>query len=1312
MVLALAARRSVAVAAATALLTTGGVAGGLLSSPALAAAATVTSATPAVIDNTGSTPITINGGGFTPQYDTVDFIPTFASAVSLPSVKATVDTATSTANALKVTVAGANAAPGAYTIRVVQTLVGGVSPATTTCTKCLTIVGDRANVSGSSYGASTGGTSRGYRALDVKGSGLARGAFVRFYNPDGSLDSKLTFTPGDPNNTATQGYISSSLIRGNYSAAAGYTPGRHVLKVVNTDGGTGTTSDFYQPDFVAGGVSPSSLGQGAQQRTVTITGQGFRPGAYLMIQDLDTSSASDISWGAATVNDAGTTISAPVTVRGDATTGTGRTVTVVGPDGGVLSVSNAFHVNPGPGLTSLNQPALGQGAVQDVTINGSGFATSGGTPTFTFSGTGVSAMTKSNTASSAVVTVAVAANAAVGGRSVTVTNPDGGAATLSPTTDLLGTTTYPFTVDAGPVLKSVSPASAAPTSNPAITVTGQNFDAVNGMTFKVIDPATGAVDPAISVGAVTVTDGGAADDTASFTLTITGAAAGLRTVVGQNKGDFGTASCAGCFGVDSLSVSPVGASNTGSPSLTITGSGFSGSSTVQLVRAGTQSYQAPIPGTSPVVSGGGTQLVADFDLAGVAPGPYNVVVTTGPVTKSCSGCFTVTAAAPTLSTVTPSTGGQGATGRTITLTGTNFWPGETVTVSGTGVDVRNVTVVSTTQITAVLDIAQDAATTARDVTVTNADGVQSATKAGGFTVNAKPTVSGVAPTSLGQGAKAQTVTVSGDGFDDALTPAGVNFGPGVTVTAVSVAQGNGLPGPLATPDTITATVSIAEDAATTKRDVVVTNPDAGSGTLAQSFTVNPGPKVSAVSPLALKPSTTGQAVTISGTGFASNAVPSIAGVTLTAVTVSADGQTITATAATDATKGARDVVVTNPTDHGVGTCAACLYVAVPPGPPTGVSVQQPSPPSTLKVNWTAPVDDGGAPITSYYVSANRLNSNGTTGAVAGTPATVAGDATTGTVTDLTPGVTYRVFVVARNAAGQSPETVATATGTVVGVPTTPVVTAKAGDQRVTVTWTTAAPNGSAVTGYKVAVGSGTPIVVGPSVRSYTFTGLTNGTSYTFKVQATNGYGDSTAGTASATPRFATRLYISRTPGVSTSGQAVTFYGKLTRAGTGAPIVGARVTVALTPDVGKGEQAFPVTDINGVYKYTTKPVYNLTFRAGFSGDADDAGVITLAYRQAVMTKVTVTSPASGGYTSASSPLKVTGTTSPNKAGSTVYLSRYSGGRWITVGKGTVATNGSFVVYGTLPVGDYQLRAGVAAAKGNAAGNSATFVSHRR
>jgi len=111
-----------------------------------------------------------------------------------------------------------------------------------------------------------------------------------------------------------------------------------------------------------------------------------------------------------------------------------------------------------------------------------------------------------------------------------------------------------------------------------------------------------------------------------------------------------------------------------------------------------------------------------------------------------AGCSGVASLAPTLlptlSSVSPNSGTQGQT-VAVTLTGTNFGPGATISVSGTGITASNVTVVSSTQITAMFAIAASAPTGPQNITVTGlgiASGVQA------FTVSLlPPTVSSTNP---------------------------------------------------------------------------------------------------------------------------------------------------------------------------------------------------------------------------------------------------------------------------------------------------------------------------------------------------------------------------------------------------------------------------------------------------------------------------------------------------------------------------------------------------------------------------------------
>lgn len=179
------------------------------------------------------------------------------------------------------------------------------------------------------------------------------------------------------------------------------------------------------------------------------------------------------------------------------------------------------------------------------------------------------------------------------------------------------------------------------------------------------------------------------------------------------------------------------------------------------------------------------------------------------------------------------------------------------------------------------------------------------------------------------------------------------------------------------------------------------------------------------------------------------------------------------------------------------------------GKPTAV-------PAGVRLSWAAPVDDGGAAITGYRVTAYR----GTTWVRS---VVVSGRTTTATVSGLTNGTAYRLVVEALNSAGYGPRSVvATATPrTTPGAPTVRSVTAQT--KAVAVQWAKpASDGGTPVTGYTVKVYSGGKLVktvdAGATKSSATVGGLTKGTAYTFRVVAKNAAG---TGAVSA-PSKATR----------------------------------------------------------------------------------------------------------------------------------------------------------------------------------------------
>jgi len=117
-----------------------------------------------------------------------------------------------------------------------------------------------------------------------------------------------------------------------------------------------------------------------------------------------------------------------VTIAPAALTGV-RDVTVTNLDAGTVSSVDGFTVNQGPAITSVVPNTQGRGTTQIVTINGSGFVAGA---TVVISGTKVSegSATVGGGGTTLTLSVTVQSSAATGFRNVTVTNLDGGMATV------------------------------------------------------------------------------------------------------------------------------------------------------------------------------------------------------------------------------------------------------------------------------------------------------------------------------------------------------------------------------------------------------------------------------------------------------------------------------------------------------------------------------------------------------------------------------------------------------------------------------------------------------------------------------------------------------------------------------------------------------------------------------------------------------------------------------------------------------------------------------------------------------------------
>ena len=240
----------------------------------------------------------------------------------------------------------------------------------------------------------------------------------------------------------------------------------------------------------------------------------------------------------------------------------------------------------------------------------------------------------------------------------------------------------------------------------------------------------------------------------------------------------------------------------------------------------------------------------------------------------------VSSPAPSVSSVSPNNGSTTG-GTLVTITGTNFASGATVTFGG--VAATNVSVVNSTTMTATTP-----AGSAGAVTVTVTFNGQSGSLANGFTYIAVPTVSSVSPNG-GPTAGGTAVTITG-----------TNFAAGATVTFGSAAATNVN---VVNSTTITATTPAGSAGAVTVTVAV----NGQSGSLVNGFTYTTAPVVSSVSPNN-GPTAGGTGVTITGTNFAAGATVTFGGTAATNVVV-VNSTSITATTPAHAA-GAVTVTVT------------------------------------------------------------------------------------------------------------------------------------------------------------------------------------------------------------------------------------------------------------------------------------------------------------------------------------------------------------------------------------------------------------------
>jgi hypothetical protein len=661
---------------------------------------------------------------------------------------------------------------------------------------------------------------------------------------------------------------------------------------VTTPGGTGTDSGAYTylPAPSVSSISPTS-GPTTGGTTITVTGTGFVSGATTVTV------GGNAATNVAVANANTLYCTSPAGTSGNASV-------VVTTSGGASTGSVLFKYIVVPSISAISPAAGPIAGGTSVTITGSGFT---GATKVKFGATNAASFVV-NTDSSIT---AVSPSETAGSVYVSVTTAGGTTATTAGAL---------YTFLAIPTVTAIAPTAGPLAGGTSVTITGTGFTSASGVSFGAVRAAS-----------VTYTS------PTSLTAVSPAGTAGVVDVTVTTLGGTSAVSTADQFTYDPIPtvslINPSSGPTLGGTTVTITGTGFVPGSTVSFGALGSQN---PVVYNSTSIS-----AVSPADSAGIV----NITVTTpgGASATSAADKFTYYPL-PTVSSITP-TAGPTAGGTTVTVTGTNFIAGASVTFGG--VSATNVTVTNATTLTCQ---SPAGSTGAVDVVVTTTNGSSTTSTADRFTYVVLPSVSAISPNS-GPIAGGTTVAVNGTGFTAAST---VRFGAtaGTSVNVVSTTR-------------LTA-VSPAGSAGTV--DVTVTT--AGGTTLtstADNFTYNAVPTVASVSPVS-GPLSGGTRVTITGSGF-TPASTVLFGSTAGSYVQYNSPTSISALAPASAA-GSVNISVT--TTGGTGTSASPLYTYLPV--PTVSSVSPSAGPTaggvTVTVTGTGFV--AGATVTFGGVSATNV----------------------------------------------------------------------------------------------------------------------------------------------------------------------------------------------------------------------------------------------------------------------------------------------------------------------------------------------------
>ncbi len=448
---------------------------------------------------------------------------------------------------------------------------------------------------------------------------------------------------------------------------------------------------------------------------------------------------------------------------------------------------------------------------------------------------------------------------------------------------------------------------------------------------------------------------------------------------------------------------------------------------------------------------------------------------------------------------------------------------------------------------------------------------------------------------------------------------------------------------------------------------------------------------------------------VNWTAPASTGGSAITGYTVTVspggATASCSSNPCTITALTNGTAYTFTVHATNAVGNSAESSpSSSVTPATTPGVPTGVSAVRGN--GSAIVSWTAPASTGGSAITGYTVT---VSPGGATVFCTSSPCTVPG---------LANGTSYTFTVHATNGVGDSVESGSSSSVTPATVPDTPTgAAAVRGNGSASVSWTgSAGDGGSAITGYTVTVSPG-GATVACSSSPCTVIGLTNGTTYTFTVHATNAVGNSAESSPSSSVTPATTpgvptgvsavrgngsVVVSWTAPASTGGSAITSYtitvspGGATVSCSSSPCTvsgltngtGYTFTVDATNDVGNGIESSPSSSVTPA---TTPGAPTGVSAVGGNGSVIVSWTTPASTGGSAITSYTITvSPGLATVPCSSSPCTVSGLTNGTSYAFTVHATN-------AIGNGVESIPSSSVTPATVP----DAPTGVSGTSGNGA-----------